>query len=209
MSKNLTSEAKKVLEEFNKDKKYEHYREEEKLIIELFTKHKENTDEKAVLLKVCILDSFYSTNLRMLGEGGVYEMAKHIVKLGTDKDLQNKSLELISKIADFTSEKGKRKVLYSFATKYCFFHNPNFYIIYDSFVEKALIFYNKKDKFYKTKFTQNHIKDYTTFMDIFKSFKSFYALESFNNRELDHFLWIEGKELEKQNQKTKKEKKWK
>lgn len=44
-------------------------------------------------------------------------------------------------------------------------------------------------------------------MDIFKSFKSFYALESFNNRELDHFLWIEGKELEKQNQKTKKEKK--
>lgn len=63
MGKNLTNEVKKALEIYNKDKKYEHYREEEKLIAELFKIHKENTDEKFVLSKVCVLDSLYSTNL--------------------------------------------------------------------------------------------------------------------------------------------------
>ena len=195
MGKNLTSEVKKALEIYNKDKKYEHYREEEKLIAELFKTHKENTDEKFVLSKVCVLDSLYSTNLRM-DEGRIYEMTKHILKLNIDKDLQNKSLELISKIADFTNQKGERKVLYSFATKYCFFHNPSFYIIYDSFVEKKLKSLNDEDKFYN--FAQKDIKDYVKFMAIFKSFKSFYGLEAFSNRELDHFLWMSGKELNKQ-----------
>lgn len=194
MGKNLTSEVKKALEIYNKDRKYEHYREEEKLIAELFKIHKENTDEKFVLSKVCVLDSLYSTNLRM-GEGRIYEMTKHILKLNIDKDLQNKSLELISKIADFTNQKGERKVLYSFAIKYCFFHNPSFYIIYDSFVEKKLKSLNDEGKFYK--FTKKDIKDYAKFMAIFKSFKSFYGLEAFSNRELDHFLWISGKELNK------------
>lgn len=131
-----------------------------------------------------------------MDEGRIYEMTKHILKLNIDKDLQNKSLELISKIADFTNQKGERKVLYSFATKYCFFHNPSFYIIYDSFVEKKLKSLNNKNKFYD--FAQKDIKDYAKFMAIFKSFKSFYGLEAFSNRELDHFLWISGKELNKQ-----------
>lgn len=190
MSKNLVSDVKKVLEEYDKDKKYQHYKDEERLITEIFEKYEENTDEKAVLLKVCILDSFYSTNLRTLGNGGIYEVSKHIVELKIDKDLQNKSLELITKIADFKNEKGKR-LIYSFATKYCFFHNRDFYIIYDKFVEQSLIEFNKKDNFYK--FTKKDLKKYSEFMDIFREFKRFYGLENFNNRDLDHFLWLNGK----------------
>lgn len=190
MSKNLESDVKKVLEEYDKDKKYQHYKDEERLITEIFEKYEENTDEKAVLLKVCILDSFYSTNLRTLGNGGIYEVSKHIVELKIDKDLQNKSLELITKIADFKNEKSKR-LIYSFATKYCFFHNRDFYIIYDKFVEQSLIEFNKKDNFYK--FTKKDLKKYSEFMDIFREFKRFYGLENFNNRDLDHFLWLNGK----------------
>lgn len=108
MGKNLTNEVKKVLEIYNKDKKYEHYREEEKLIAELFKIHKENTDEKFVLSKVCVLDSLYSTNLRM-GEGRIYEMTKHILKLNIDKDLQNKSLELSLKLLILLTKKGRER----------------------------------------------------------------------------------------------------
>ena len=44
---------------------------------------------------------------------------------------------------------GKEKYFYSFATKYCSHHYPTVFPIYDSYVEKVLLHFNKKDKFYE------------------------------------------------------------
>ena len=43
---------------------------------------------------------------------------------------------------------GKDRNLYSFATKYCSHHNFNDYPIYDEYVAKVLLHFQRKDKFY-------------------------------------------------------------
>lgn len=73
----------RILGIYNRNK-YENYREQEKVIENIFNENgvfaklgRENL-QQIVLLKVSVLDSFYSTNLAKFG---IYEVAKHITEL--------------------------------------------------------------------------------------------------------------------------------
>lgn len=217
----------RILEIYDSDK-YESYREQEKVIENIFSENgvfaklgRENL-EQIVLLKVSVLDSFYSTNLAKFG---IYEVAKHITELEQKDQIHqkirnanpqnyNKLKDIVKQIAECKRKDDKKKVFYSFATKYCFHHNQNAFRIYDSFVREVLVLFNngKSDtsnkfadipselvgtNFFEKKLIDTKLRkleNYDTFLKAIDRFAEFYGLENEKTRDLDHFLWILGKE---------------
>ena len=180
------SEAQKYIKSWNNDNKNEHYRVQEKALNQLFQAYFKNTDLIEILLKSAALNDFYSTNIF-----SIYEMAKHIKELKIDESLQKGDANLVNKIAKIKI-KEKEKNFYSFASKYCSFHNPDEFPIYDSYVAKILLYFDKKGKF--SKFSQNDLKNYPTYKNAIFEFRKFYELEKLSIKELDQYLWLLGKE---------------
>lgn len=145
-----------------------------------------NDDLDDVLIKVCALNDFYSTNIF-----SPFTIAKHIVSLKIDNLLKENNLQIVNKIAKVKMSGGKVKNFYSFATKYCNHHKPEVYPIYDSYLEKILLYFKKKDKF--SSFFQKDLKMYPKYKSVLIDFKKFYKLESFNFKQLDRYLWQLGK----------------
>lgn len=171
----------------NKWDTLENYQLQESSLKKLFYKFSpKNINIEDILLKVSALNDFYSTNIF-----DTYSVAKHILSLGIDERLNNKDKTLINDIAKITN-KGKIRNFYSFASKYCSHHNQDTFPIYDSYVDKMLRYYRKKDKFFK--FKNDDLKDYSKFINIINKFKEYYKLKNYSLRELDIFLWLVGKE---------------
>lgn len=149
-----------------------------------------NDDLDDVLVKVCTLNQFYSTNIRH-----IFTLSKHIVSLNIDKDLKDNNMDIVNRIASGhgiqIKDDAKESYLYSFATKYCSHHNPIMYPIYDSYVENMLKKCKEKDGF--DIFSDKEMKSYSRFKDILINFRKFYDLESFDLRQIDKYLWLAGK----------------
>lgn len=145
-----------------------------------------NTKIEDILIKVSSLNDFYSTNIY-----SVFPVAKHILDLNIDKRLNENDVTLVNELAKVEIS-GKRKNFYSFASKYCSHHNPTEYPIYDSYVDKILNYFKKKDKF--AKFKKNDLKDYKVFKEILIKFKKFYDIDEYNLKDIDRYLWQLGKE---------------
>lgn len=155
-----------------------------KLFTEIFT---DNTDIEHVLIKASVLNDFYSTNIF-----SIYDMAKHIVSLDIDERLKQGDEALVSEIGHIVIA-DKEKYFYSFATKYCSHHNPVSFPIYDSYVDKVLMYFKKKDKF--AVYKQDDLKVYPIYKKILSQFSEFYGITSFSLKELDMYLWQLGKKF--------------
>lgn len=179
-----TKEVEKYLKNWDE---LENYALQESSLKKLFNKtYPLNNNMDDVLIKVCSLNDFYSTNIF-----SPFIIAKHIMDLNIDKRLKDNDLDLVNDIALVEVKKNKKINFYSFATKYCSHHKPEVYPIYDSFVEKILMSLKKTDKF--AKFKKADLKDYTKYKNILIEFKMFYKLEKFNLKEIDKYLWQAGK----------------
>ncbi len=173
----------------NKFKKNERYYKADQAIdnlLKIFPKNKKLED---ILLKVTVINALYSTNIF-----GTYIMAKHIEKLQIDDLLLTSDPNVVNRIATGhgipkSKTKGDRN-FYSFATKYCNWHNKENYPIYDNFVHKILIAYRNKDNF--SEFKNKELKDYKRFKQIITDFKNRYLLTKYKLKEIDKFLWIYG-----------------
>ncbi|MCH5280125.1 MAG: hypothetical protein J1E61_01550 [Lachnospiraceae bacterium] len=154
----------------------------DKLFIETFPN---NTEIEDILIKASALNDFYSTNIF-----SIFSVAKHILSLDIDKRLKTGDTTLVSEIAN-VEIKGKKKVFYSFATKYCSHHNPIDFPIYDSYVDKILMYFKRKDKF--ESFKQADLKDYSAFKNILLKFAEFYDITTYNLKDIDRYLWQLGK----------------
>lgn len=118
--------------------KTEGYPEQETALEKLFRELcKDNTSLSDVLIKVCSLNDFYSTNIYKS-----IDVAKCIIDLKIDEKLCDNNLhpEIVDDLDKKVKEKTGRSV-YSFATKYCSHHQPKLYPIYDSYVEMLLKYY--------------------------------------------------------------------
>ena len=124
-------------------------------------------------------------------------MARHILQLDIDNLLQQGEPDIVTKISTGHGIRSKKKNkeinFYSFATKYCNWHNKDAYPIYDSFVGKILIAYRVKDNF--SRFDDMDLKDFKRFKEIIADFKNNYTLTRHNLKEIDKFLWIYGKSI--------------
>ena len=145
-----------------------------------------NENISDILLKVSVLNDFYSTNIFK-----VYPVAKHILSLNIDERLQRGDVTLVDDVKEVVIS-GKTLNFYSFATKFCSHHRPLDYPIYDSYVDEVLRYYRKMDGF--AVFRNDELKNYAHFKSILEEFRSFYHLDRYNLKELDKYVWQLGKE---------------
>ena len=189
---NLQTPTNELIDEyiakFNSDERY--YRADQ-AIINLFDAFPENKHLEHILLKISVINNLYSTNIL-----GTFNMAKHIQRLDIDSDLKNGDPNLVNKISSghgIVSKKNNTEInFYSFATKYCNWHNRDKYAIYDSFVRKLLMAYKRNDNF--SAFAEADLKDFIKFKQVVLDFKQFYNLTEHSLKQIDKFLWIYGKE---------------
>ncbi len=155
-----------------------------------------------MLLKVVALNRLYSA--RVL-DVDVETLARHIAGLGIDALLAEGS----SRAVDLIAHSGKlRRGCFSFATKYCSWHNPDAYPIYDARVDECLWSYKKQDG-HKEGYPKFHRQDllvYPKLREVVTKFCNFYKLrlvdpfaagsiDSFNFKAIDKFLWLQGDSL--------------
>lgn len=164
----------------------EAYPEQEKVLDRLFQGLcPKNEDIEDVLLKSATLNDFYSTNIF-----SVFSVAKHILELDIDARLSNGDLSLVDELQTVNTQGADYK-FYSFASKYCSHHRPTVFPIYDSYVDIVLRHFRTVDKF--TKFKNDDLKSYKTFVEILDSFMKYYGLTSFSRKEIDKYLGLLGK----------------
>lgn len=176
-----------IIKYLNKWDSLENYVLQESALDKLFFKtYPNNTDINDILIKASSLNDFYSTNIF-----SIFSVAKHILELNIDNRLKENDESLVNDIANVKIN-GKEKRFYSFATKYCSHHNPINFPIYDSYVEKILLYFNKKDNF--ANFKKEELKDYSNFKDVLVKFKQFYNIDSYNLKDIDRYIWQLGKE---------------
>ncbi len=178
-------ELKRYHEIWETNEKYEKYRVQEEILENFFNQFTTNTTLHSILPKVTLLNSFYSTGIL-----DVYTVAKHIHSLNIDAQLENNELSLIDKIRHVKMHKDFD--FYSFATKYCSFHKPDIFPIYDSSVSEALWDLKNEDEF--CSFKKTDLKDYKIFCAVLKVFQKHYKLDKFSLKEIDRYLWTFKKE---------------
>ena len=162
-----------------------------KLFFEICPK---NTDIKDILLKASTLNDFYSTNIF-----SIYPVAEHIYKMKIDSKLEEGDISAVSDIKSVVIG-GKKKELYSFASKYCSHHNPEEYPIYDSYVDEVLWYFRKHPNCSDSEnpnfsnFKRKDLKDYGEFKKILLKFRNHYGLNEYTLKQIDQYLWQLGKE---------------
>ena len=151
-----------------------------------FNTYPNNTDINDILIKASALNDFYSTNIF-----SIFPVAKHILNLNIDNRLKNGDETLVDDISNITIN-GQTKQFYSFAPKYCSHPFPLIVPIYDSYVEKVLIYFQKKDNF--SKFKKEDLKNYKIFKNTLIDFKKFYNIDEYNLKDIDRYIWQLGKD---------------
>jgi hypothetical protein len=152
----------------------------------LWTQFPHNTETSHVLLKVLVLNKLYSA--RVLDKD-VEPLARHIVTLNIDPLLDQGELAAVERIYNCPP----LKMYYSFATKFCSWHNPTAYPIYDGNVDKYLWSYKKQDGF--ANFHHQDLGYYEKFVAIVTAFRNHYRLSCFTFKQLDKFLYLSGGEI--------------
>ena len=174
----------KYLDEWDNKEDMVSYREQENFLVNIFKKYNENKEVDKIILKVLMLDKFYSTQIR-----NSVSMAKGISRIKNIEDrLKKGDVELIDEIASCT---GVRRE-YSFATKYCSFHNPKKFPIYDQYVRKIL--HHFKNEYSNLKLTHKDFENYNIFVNSIYDFIKYYKLEKYTIKDIDRFLWQFGKD---------------
>lgn len=150
----------------------------------VFRQWPENASYDHVIIKTIMLNRAYSTRIY-----DVWTVARHIRALDIDERLRRGDETLIHEIASVTF-KDKQRNFYSFATKYCSWHEPEKYQIYDSYVDWLVWNYQKQFRF--GSFRRYELLEYPRFVQIVHHLKDRFGLATLSNKELDKFLWIEG-----------------
>jgi hypothetical protein len=159
----------------------------------LFRQYPRNTQRAEVLLKVTALNTLYSTHIPLYRKSipTIFDVVEHIVTLGTDSDLELGDDGLVNRLAR-TEVRGKKTYYYySFATKYCSWHNPNAYPIFDGNVYAYLchlVNHGGLDHF-----VQNEMWNYPKFKGVIEELRDRNRLKSFTFKDIDKFLYLQGR----------------
>ncbi len=194
---------------------------QEDLLAELFQENtitKENKNLDIILMKVTMLNSFYST---MIKNKDLVAVARYIECLGMDERLaqygDKPNIKLIHELAygikDFADDEINN--IYSFASKYCAWHEPDLYPIVDSYTKGVLYKINKELNLWKTiphnnsdgfkRITHDALNHYDVYYDLYMGVLSYVKEEyklTLSLKQLDIFLYEYGKEYEIQSQES-------
>jgi hypothetical protein len=186
--------VKAACDEFDQD-----YRTVEEALTEIFCHYRTNSAFHHVLPKVVTLNALYSTQIPVYSKTipNVLDVAKHICQNAHDIDsaLLAGSPEIVDRSAVIAVSGKKNRNYFSFATKYCSWHNPRCYPIYDSRVYEYLRLLRRQGDFAADFDLEGHWA-YPAFRDLMIAFRERYRLGSFSFKDIDKFLWIYGGKLE-------------
>lgn len=181
---NVNANRRIVNEYVNRWYAAEYYQSKEKAIFRLVENFKDSTNFENILLKVIAIDSLYSTRVRK-----VDKLAEAISRLADINEmLENGNYKIVEKIAGC----GVRYE-YSFATKYCYFHNPQTFPIYDRYVVEALKYYGSHILYEKLKVGSLRT-DYREYVNRLDHFMELFYLEQ-DYGKLDKYLWLVGRAI--------------
>ncbi len=169
-------------------------------------KYKSQTDINGVIAKISIINQIYSTRVKNID---TYWLAKHITNNGEKlekyifSDNEKQRIEAVQIIAnskysseDLSDERiSQMNDHYSFATKYCSFHNPDKFPIYDGYM-CAIVksnWNNLSKKIFKKKGDIENIEFYENFCESMGRLKEIFSKELGENisaKKFDQFLWL-------------------
>jgi hypothetical protein len=173
-------------EQFDQDE-----RPTEWVLTQLFQKFPENTDFDEVVVKTKVLNILYSTQIR-----AVNEVARHICNLAIDPDLRAGKPGIVDRIAVVTmSATGKKRRNYSFASKYCSWHNQRSYPIWDSRVRAYLTWLRQRPEGRFLVKNPDSWTEYAEFVDMINNLRKLDTLGECSFKEIDKFLYTEGGKL--------------
>lgn len=170
------------------------YGDVDKALNRLFTEtYPQNTSFEEVVIKVLALDNFYSTNLN---EKQIIIIANLIIQnRDIDKQIENGEPSVVDYIG---KTKPGIKNAYVFASKYCSFHKPDKYIIFDKYSWTAM------HDLYDKGIIESSIPKYGSKSMDFDAYKLYcYCMNELKKdcfldksyKEIDEFLWVYGKDL--------------
>ena len=165
----------------------------ESTLRELIATYSENTKLEHVLIKVIAINTLYHARV---WDVDLHQLALHISKI-EELDVKLKQGRLDTVDAIWKSQ-GTRRHYFSFATKFCSWHNQEGYAIYDLNMWEALRAYRSKELGFQ--FKVSGCTDYACFHTIVKRFQAAYGLESYSLKDVDKFLWRVGGQLLKAKQ---------
>lgn len=181
-----------IEEAHQKVKLTDNYGKEDDLITDAFRRFPNNTDLTVVAMKIGLIDITNSTNIsRYKSKISVVELADCIVKINDiDKRIKDGDPELVNEIARCN---GKIN-LFSFASKYCCYHNKNVYekddySILDTILRDSLPRYfddvtSRQIEKWQKNFDYKKYNDYiTTKLD------ELGITLDYKKRKFDHFVW--------------------
>ena len=190
---NIVLRSKDLHEAHNDVLSDDKYGKEYQLIESVLKKYPNNKTIEDVACKIAVIDFTNSTNLRQ-NRINLYTLAEIITKVDFDARVAKGDVSLVSDIISGCPVK-----LYSFASKYCCYHNTflynrDDYSIYDSVVKKHLPEY-ATEKLPASKWRKNF--NYETFNqyigDLLDEYGITAATEPQRRRLFDHYVWYKNK----------------
>ena len=176
----------------NRDILLSDYALQENVLLGIFEKYPNNTNLSEVLLKTTKLNTFYSTGIL-----DIKSVSEHICNLANTRDIDARiksgDPSVVNEIAK-VNHNGKIICHLSFASKYCSFHNPDAYPIYDSIVWHAFTVLKKKGFLSIRPFSEQQIKaDFKKYIDIYEHFILISGINNItpkpNYKDVDRYLW--------------------
>lgn len=190
---NIVLRSKDLHEAHNDVLSDDKYGKEYQLIEDVLKKYPNNKTIEDVACKIAVIDFTNSTNLHFFN---LYTLAEIITSINFDARVARGDVSLVSDIISKCPVK-----LYSFASKYCCYHNTflynrDDYSIYDSVVKKHLPEY-ATEKLPASKWRKNF--NYKTFNqyigDLLDEYGITAATEPQRRRLFDHYVWYKNRKI--------------
>jgi len=142
-----------------------------------------------ILAKVSVIKTLYATPFY-----DIFSFAKHVISVSEfDRFLQNGDFAAVNRIRKGHGIKLKVSTkeidLYSFSTKYCSFHNPLSYPIYNNLVANLVTKLNSRCRF-SPGLQRSDLLDYETYRDAIDAMVESLDLRTYGYKSLDQGLWV-------------------
>ena len=169
----------------------DNYGQENILITECLNDFPFNVDKNIIAMKIGLIDITNSTNIsRYKKKISVVELAEYIKQIeNIDKRIENGDPEVVNEIA---RSNGKIN-LFSFASKFCCYHNVNYYkkddfSIFDNVLKNHLPEYFEITKSQIEKWRKEF--DYKAYNDFITQYLDNLNIDiRFRKRKFDYFVW--------------------
>ena len=180
-------EIDEYLEKWESDDNGRYVRQDEILKKYFQVLYPKNNNLEEILLKIYLLNDYYTAfykNEKI--KRNTFSVANYVLSIeDIDEMLDNGDIKCVDDITEKTN-------LYVFATKYCSFHRPDMYPIFDSKVEKVFKRYRGINGF---DFNDVDLRKYRSYVTVYNDFKEKFELNGYDYKQIDQYLWLLGRKL--------------